>query len=233
MEILIDQIETGLLNPGDPVPSENELCRMYGVSKNTVLQAIQALVNKRLIYRVRGKGTFVTDPKITQSITTLLSYSAEIIGHNGHPRNRSVTSNRMPALPAIARHLGIPEEAPIYHIQILREVDGIPMALQTSFLPEDLCPGLIDAPFEDGSLAKTLQHRFNIDIVSVRETFQAVKSDSYEARLLEINVGDPLILLERFSTESGGRTIELVRTLLRGDRCKFNIEVKNQALRAS
>jgi GntR family transcriptional regulator len=141
-------------------------------------------------------------------------------------------SKRMPALPAIARHLGIPEKNPIYHIQILREVDGTPMALQTSFLPEDLCPGLIDAPFEDGSLLKTLQHRFNIEIVSVQETFQAVKSDSYEARLLEINVGDPLILLERFSTERSGRTIELVRTLLRGDRCKFNIEVKKEPLQA-
>jgi GntR family transcriptional regulator len=226
LEILIDQIETGILRPGDPVPSENELCRKYGVSKSTVLQAIQALVNKRLVYRVRGKGTFVTDPKISQSITTLLSYSSEIVGQNGSTINRSVSSKLMPALPAVARHLGIPEGSPIYHIQILREAGKTPIALQTSFLPADLVPGLIDIPFDDGSLIKTIQNRYNIKITSVQETFQAVKSDSYEAKLLEIHVGEPLVLLERFSTEKRGRIIELARTLLRGDRCKFNIELK-------
>jgi len=226
LEIIIDQIETGILRPGDPVPSENELCRKYRVSKSTVLQAIQALVNKRLVYRIRGKGTFVTDPKISQSITTLLSYSSEIVGQNGSTINRSVSSKLMPALPAVARHLGIAEGSPIYHIQILREAGKIPIALQTSFLPADLVPGLIDLPFDDGSLIKTIQNRYNIKITSVREAFQAVKSDSYEAKLLEIHVGDPLVLLERFSTEKGGRIIELARTLLRGDRCKFNIELK-------
>jgi len=230
MEILIDQIETGILCPGDPVPSENELKRMYGVSKHTVLQAIKALVNKRLLYRIRGKGTFVTDPKISQSITSLLGYSSEIIGLNGTVRNRSVLSTRMPALPAVARHLGIAEKASVYHIQILREVNGRPMALQTSFLPEDLCPGLIDAPFENGSLFKTLQHRYNLEVTNVQETFQAVKADSYEAKLLEIRVGEPLVLLERYSTERGGRIVELVRTLLRGDRCKLNIELKKSPL---
>ena len=228
LEILIDQIETGILRPGDPVPSENELCRKYSVSKSTVLQAIQALVSKRLVYRVRGKGTFVTDPKIRLSITTLLSYSSEIAGQNGSTMNRSVSSKLMPALPAVARHLGIPEKTPIYHIQILREAGHIPIALQTSFLPADLVPGLIDRPFEGGSLMKTLQDRYNITIVSVQETFQAVKADSYEAKLLEITVGEPLVLLERFSTEKGGRIIELARTLLRGDRCKFNIELKKE-----
>ena len=227
MEILIDQIETGLLNPGDPIPSENELCKKYGVSKNTVLQAIQALVNKRLIYRSRGKGTFVMNPKISQSITSMLSFSSEMVGLNGSLKNRSIESKEMPALPAIARHLGIPENMPVYHIQILREAQGSPIALQTSFLPSDLCPGLIETPFEGGSLFKTLQHRYAIQIDSVQETFQAVKSDAYEAKLLEIRIGDPLVLLERLSTERGGRIVELVRTLLRGDRCKFDIELKS------
>ncbi len=226
LEILIDQIETGILLPGDPVPSENELCRKYNVSKSTVLQAIQALVNKRLVYRMRGRGTFVTDPKISQNITTLLSYSSEIVGQNGSTINRSVTSKLMPALPAVARHLGISESSPIYHIQILREAGKIPISLQTSFLPADLVPGLIDLPFDDGSLLKTIQNRYKLKITSVNETFQAVKSDSYEAKLLEIHVGDPLVLLERFSMVKGGRIIELARTLLRGDRCKFNIQVK-------
>lgn len=226
LEILIDQIETGLLKPGDPIPSENELSRLYSVSKNTVLQAIKTLQQKRLVYRIRGKGTYVMDPKITQNITTLLSFSSEIVGMNGALKNKSVEAKQMPALPAIARHLGIKEAESIYHIQILREVKGTPMALQTSFLPSDLCPGLIDKPFDDGSLFKTLQQRYNIQIASVNETFQAVRADSYEAKLLEISPGDPLILLERHSYEEGGRVIELVRTLLRGDRCKFNIELK-------
>jgi GntR family transcriptional regulator len=228
LEILIDQIETGMIKPGDPIPSENELSKLYGVSKNTVLQAIKTLQQKRLVYRIRGKGTYVMDPKISQNITTLLSFSSEIVGMNGTLKNKAMEATQMPALPAIARHLGIKAADPIYHIQILREVKGAAMALQTSFLPCDLCPGLIDNPFDDGSLFKTLQHRYHIQITSVKETFQAVKADNYEAKLLGISTGDPLILLERFSYEAGGRIIELVRTLLRGDRCKFNIELTKE-----
>jgi GntR family transcriptional regulator len=228
LEILIDQIETGLIKPGEPIPSENELSRLYGVSKNTVLQAIKTLQQKRLVYRVRGKGTYVMDPKISQNITTLLSFSSEIVGMNGALKNKAMEAKQMPALPAIARHLGIQASEPIYHIQILREVKGSAMALQTSFLPCDLCPGLIDVPFDDGSLFKTLQQRYGIRIASVKETFQAVKADNYEAKLLEVSPGDPLILLERFSYETSGRIIELVRTLLRGDRCKFNIELTKE-----
>ena len=91
-EILIEQIDSGMLKPTDPIPSENELCRMYGVSKNTVLQAIQSLVNKRLVYRVRGKGTFVADSKIRQSITSFLGYSSEIVNLKRTPSTKLMLS---------------------------------------------------------------------------------------------------------------------------------------------
>jgi len=172
-EILIEQIDSGMLKPNDPIPSENELCRMYGVSKNTVLQAIQSLVNKRLVYRVRGKGTFVADSKIRQSITSFLGYSSEIVNLKRTPSTKLMLSKEIEASPALANQLGVPKGSVVYHIQRLREVDATPMALQTSFLPKDLCPGLLDAPLEEDSLFKTLKDRFRIEITSATETLQA------------------------------------------------------------
>jgi GntR family transcriptional regulator len=225
-ELLTQQIESGAFKPGEMIPSENELCKLFEVSKATVLQAIQTLVNKRLVYRVKGKGTFVANPKINQNLTTLLSYSDEILGQNKTPKNNLLYRREAPISETLANLFGVEPGSPLYIIQRLREVDGVPTALQTSYLPKHICPGLIDQPLKDDSLYKTLQHRYNIEISSANETLQVVKADRYEAKKLEIKTGDPLFLIERSSIDTKGRPVELVKTLLRGDKTKFNIELK-------
>lgn len=225
-ELLTQQIESGVFKPGDMIPSENELCKLFDVSKSTVLQAIQTLVNKRLVYRVKGKGTFVAKPKINQNLTTLLSYSDEILGQNKTPKNNLLYRREAPISETLANHFGVKPGSPLYIIQRLREVDNMPTALQTSYLPKHICPGLIDQRLIDDSLYKTLFNRYNIEISSAKETLQVVKADKYESKHLEIKTGDPLFLIERSSIDTTGRTVELVKTLLRGDKTKFNIELK-------
>jgi len=96
-ELLIDQIEAGILKAGDPVPSENTLARSLRVSKNTVIQALNALRNKRIVHRIRGKGTFVTNGKIVRDVTHLISYSAEVIGLKKKPASKLIAAEEMKA----------------------------------------------------------------------------------------------------------------------------------------
>lgn len=227
-ELLIEQIESGVYKPGDAIPSENQLVKMFDVSKNTVIQALTALEYKKLVHRVRGKGTYVSNNKITQDISTLLSYSAEIIGLKKKPTSTILSSNKIPASESIANKLGLKRDEPVYQIQRLREVDREPMALQTSFLPCEICDGLIDHPLTDDSLFKTLNDHYGIAVVSAKETLQTIKADRYESNLLHVKIDEPLFFVERSSYDTQGRIVEFVRTILRGDRYRFVLQLGKQ-----
>ena len=99
------------------------------------------------------------------------------------------------------------------------------MSLQTSFLPVALVPELIHKRFEEDSLFKTIKQEYNLDIDSGFESLKAVKSSKYEAKLLGIIEGDAVLLLERVTKLKNGKVLEFVKTILRGDKSKFFVEL--------
>jgi len=227
--MLLDRIEDGHYKSHDRLPSENELCTVYHISRSTAQKALQILVDQGVAYRTQGKGTYVADKMVTYSITASLSYSAEIIGLHKNPLSRFISAKEMNPPARVARKLGLKKNHPVYSIQRVRLVDNTPMALQTSYLPKQLVPGLIDYEFSEGSLFKTIKKNYGYDIGEATETLKAVRCDAYEAKMLRIKEGDPVFVLERCTQLENGEAIEFVRTVLRGDKSKFfiQLDVKN------
>jgi GntR family transcriptional regulator len=222
---LLDRIEDGVYKAHDRLPSENELCAAYHISRSTAQKALQILVDQGVAYRTQGKGTYVADKMLTYSITASLSYSAEIIGLHKNPLSRFISAKEMKAPARVARKLGLRKNHDVYSIQRVRLVDNTPMSLQTSYLPVELVPGLIDYEFSEGSLFKTIKKNYGHQIGQGTETLKAVRCDAYEAKMLRIKEGDPVFLLERCTQLENGQAIEFVRTILRGDKSKFFIRL--------
>jgi GntR family transcriptional regulator len=225
--ILLDRIEDGEYKAHEQLPSENELCNNFQVSRSTAQKALQVLVDQGFAYRVQGKGTYISDKMITYSITASLSFSAEIIGLKKSPQSKLIHEEKVPASERIARKLKINKGDEIYSIQRVRFVDKIPMAIQTSYLPKKLVPGLIDYEFDEGSLFKTIKNNYGHEISDAHETLKAIRCDTYEANLLKLHEGDAVFLLERTTKLHSGKMLEFVRTILRGDKSKFSIELSN------
>jgi len=225
--ILYQAIEDGHYKSHDRLPSENELCKQYQISRNTAQKSIQLLVDQGIAYRSQGKGSFVTDTKITYGITASLSYSAEIIGLKKIPESNLLHAKSLNASTHIAKNLDIKRGEQVYSLERLRFVDKSPMALQTSFLPVYLVPGLIDLEFEEGSLFKTIKNNYGHEISSASELLKSVKCDAYESKLLNLNNGDAVFLLERVTKLTNGAVLEFVKTILRGDKSTFSIELSN------
>lgn len=225
-EVLENLIDQGIYEPDQKLPSENKLREWLGISRHTAQRALKHLVDRGYAYRIQGKGTFVANKTITYSLVANLSFSAEMLGLNKKVRSKLLCADEITAHSLITKMLQTDEKEKYYSIQRLRYVDDIPISLQTSYLPVALVPGLISKNFEEVSLFTIIKEEYGLEIGEAFETLQAVKATEYEAQHLKIKEGDAVFLLERTTKIKSGEILEFVKTILRGDRGKFYVELK-------
>lgn len=222
---LLESIESGQLKPGDRVMSERELTTQFGVSRMTARQALTELENQGYLYRMQGKGTFVASPKVEQPLAGLTSFTEEMRRRGLEPGARVLSAEEVPAGRRVARALGIGETAAVFRLERLRLAGGAPMGLEVSHLPVALVPGIAERTSGDLSLYRLLAEVYGIRPVRGAQTIEAVAANSYEAEILRVKEGTPLLMLERISRDAQDRPVEYVYSLYRGDRYRFTTEL--------
>ncbi|HWI66045.1 MAG TPA: GntR family transcriptional regulator [Symbiobacteriaceae bacterium] len=222
---LLEAIENGQLKPGDRVLSERELTTQFGVSRMTARQALTELENQGYLYRVQGKGTFVATPKLEQPLVGLTSFTEDMRRRGLEPAARVLSAVEVVAGRKVARALGVGETASVYRLERLRLAGGEPMALEISHIPVALAPGLLDGGPVEQSLYRVLGERYDVHLIRAMQSLEAVAANAYEAEILHVREGTPLLLLERISRDHLDRPVEFVRSLYRGDRYRFTTEL--------
>lgn len=214
------------VHPGDQLPSEPELCRLFDVSRTVVRQALRGLEYEGLIVRQKGKGTFVAQPKIGESLFQELTGFYQDMSRRGHPPVSKVLKQQViPASAKIATFLQLGPETPVIRIDRLRYVDEEPIVFVTTYLPHALCPRLVETDLTHQSLYEFLEREYSIVIARGRRILEAVVASEHEANLLEIPEGSPLISLDSVSYLEDGTPIEYYHALHRGDRSMFEVEL--------
>src|ERR1700730_13633029 len=115
--VIIDRISDGSLPPGTRLPSEDELVQEYAVSRTTIRAAIQSLIQRGLVEIRRGKGTFVTQPKITQELTELTGFVEDMQALGRHATAKVLDRQIVAANQAVARKLALSQGAPAHMTQ--------------------------------------------------------------------------------------------------------------------
>ncbi|HAL62398.1 MAG TPA: GntR family transcriptional regulator [Chloroflexi bacterium] len=225
-EFLKEQIENGTWEPGQQIPSEAELCEAFDVSRTVVRQALNELVHEGVLYRRKGKGTFVAEPKIRESLVQhLTGFFEDTVALGLKPSTKVLAQKVIPAPPKIADGLGLKGGEPVIMIDRLRFVDGEPIVLVITYVPYELCPELINEDLSTQSLYAILEKKYGLELVYGRRTLEAVAATKEEAKLLEIEEGDPIVLLRSISYLKDGRPIEYFKAKHRGDRSRFEVEL--------
>lgn len=222
---LLEAIESGQLKPGDRVLSERELTTQFGVSRMTARQALTEMESQGFLYRVQGKGTFVATPKLEQPLAGLTSFTEDMRRRGLEPAARVISAEEVVAGRKVARALGIGETASVYRLERLRLAGGEPMALEVSHIPSNMVPGLLDREPVEHSLYRVLEERYGLKLIRANQSLEAVAANAYEAEVLHVREGTPLLLLERVSRDAQDRNVEFVRSLYRGDRYRFTTEL--------
>ena len=217
-EVLRNKISVGEWMPGDLLPPEAEITTQYGVSRVTARQALEALVNEGLIYRQRGKGTFVSHPTVEQGLTRIVSFSEDMRQRRFTPGTELLFSGLIPAPEDIAAKLNIAPGTELARIDRLRLADSEPMGVEEAFFVHDYCPGLLECDYKSRSLREVMEVTFNVIWSRAKQTIQAVGASADKAQKLTIKVGAPLLLIERVSYSQQDIPVEFLRISHRGDR---------------
>lgn len=223
-EKLRENIENGEWPPHFLIPSETELCEKYGVSRGTVRQALSQLVRENLLYRKQGKGTFVAEPKITQQLNRFYSFAQDMREKGLKPSSKVLGNEKILPDPYIKNVLGLKENEMVYKIMRLRLAEEKPLILETSYLVEELFPNLDKEDVEKVPLYIIIIKKYKIKITRAKETFEPILVDEFESEKLKIPVGSPALLVKRI-TYTAGIPFEFRKSVVRGDKCSYSVEL--------
>jgi GntR family transcriptional regulator len=226
-DILLDLIE-GELQPEDPIPSERELADRYTVARMTVRQAVDALVTDGRLFKVAGKGTFVARPKLDLQIR-LTSFTEEMARRGMVAASKTLSFGRIQATGHVARELEVDPGTPIVQYERLRYADGVPMAVEHTYLVDQRVPGLADreAP---SSLYACLADSYGLVPDWGEDSIEAVAADAGLAELLDIPAGGPVLRTERHAY-TGGTLLDYSVLSFRADRYKLWVPLARPAAR--
>lgn len=227
-EIFLEKIASGEWPPGEHIPPEGQLCADYGVSRGPVRQALDHLVREGLLSRKQGKGTWVLPRKIERSLGRFYSFTSLISQQGLEPSARLLAFETAQPGPSVRRSLGLDAGQQVYKIARVRLANGEPLILETIYVPAALCPGLTAGQVEVKPLYSILEDDYRLLPARARQYFEAVVADNFEAELLAVEPGAPLLLLQNVTFAADDRPVVLSKALLRGDRLRYYVDLVDQ-----
>lgn len=223
-EQLRARIKAGEFEAGTAIPSERELTESFGVSRMTLRQAVTNLVNDGLLYREKGRGTFVAIPKVEQPLNGLTSFTEDMKARGMTPSNQLIEFKEIDPEADIAGELELQSGEKVFSVKRIRYADDKPMAIERTFLPVKLFPHLTEEALKGSLYSIIEEQQLRISHASQRMEAALVKKE--DAELLKISLSSPVLCIERLSYLGGGIPFELVRSIYRADRYKFITDIK-------
>lgn len=217
MEEVEKDINRGVYKPGDKILTEAEMSKKYGVSLITVRKAIGSLMEKGLVVRKQGKGTFVTKPKFARNMKKLQSFS-EMCEQMGVVPGAKMLENRLiPADAKTAERLGIESGSNVVYISRLRYADQEPVQIERSFFSLKYA-FLLEAKFDDNSLFDYLREQAGTVVASSEKMIELCRATAEEAALLGVKKGDYLIFVRSTAYDKSGEPMYAGIQIINGDR---------------
>lgn len=224
---LDEQIESGRYRVGQQIPSEMTLASELGVSRITVTNAINRMVQEGTLYRIQGKGTFVADKKqIEHRLTSLVSFTDDMVTRGYQIKNQLVSFDLVAPPEKVMQKLGLSKGEKAWRIKRVRYADDEPMAIQTAYLPEKIFPDFGSEQLQNQSLYKTLQEHYRIEMFEAEEHYNVMMVRKEEdARLLNVPADFPALYSVRVSSLKDKRIFEYTESILRGDRYVLTVKM--------
>ncbi len=221
---LTEAIQSGRYAPGEPVPTETQLCEQYAVSRITVRRAISELQDEGLLEKRHGKGTFVSFRRMETSLVDLAGFS-ETYSLKGLKVTKVLFDVRDgEADGALAQKLGILKGAPILTIKRLIMAADTPMTIEISDFPLDLFPGLADAIKDAPSIYQLLKARYGRAIRHARRVINVRLAGPEERERLDCRNGEPLFEVEKTVFDDMGTALQ--RSLLLTPASRVNLVIQ-------
>ncbi|WP_085523813.1 GntR family transcriptional regulator [Tuberibacillus sp. Marseille-P3662] len=226
-EYIKSLVDNNQLKIGETIPSEREFTEQFNVSRMTVRQAITNLVNQGYLYRIKGRGTFVGEKKMEQTLHTVTSFTEDMKERGLTPSTKLAGFQIMPADDELAEQLQISVHEPVYEIKRIRLADDEPMALECTYIPANEVQGLTET-IASHSLYAYIEEQMNYQIDYANQVIESTLSGQDEKECLNVGIGEPILSITRKTYLTNGKVLEWVKSNYRADRYKFAIKLTRE-----
>ena len=220
---IIRQIEEKTYGPNQCLPSERDLSLKYETTRMTVRHALNDLEAEGVVYRLQGKGTFVSATKLVQPLMRASGFSQDMLRRGKVPSSRVLFSGVMKADHVIAKDLRIGLGQDYILVKRLRLADETPMAIEATALNMELCGDILKSDLSTGSLYEKLRGQ-GLRLVTGNQYMEAALAGAEQAELLNIPKGAAVLHIERHVSDELGRPVEATYSTYRGDQYRLFIE---------
>ena len=196
------KIQKGKYMIGDYLPSENELCQQFSITRTTARKALDELLKEGFIEKHPGKGSCVRERRLSLGLLRLKGFS-EAVGENV-----KTIFIQKPVKGAWSREIVFPVEgsdrdSPCYYFERLRFVGDIPVMHEKNWLSATVLPGFTEIKFVEGSFFKTLSKKYFIEIIGSTQELRAEFAGKKDLKLLTVKEHTPLLHISiKFSTST-------------------------------
>lgn len=215
-EALRAEITREVLKRGEKLPSENELASQFKVSRMTIRESIEDLVDEGLLYRRHGVGTFVAYPHLQRDHTRLTSFFDKAENDGVHVRATLLNKDVLSAKPKIAQALDIPVGSKVIRVKTLRFADNVPITVHDAYVPHELFACILNENLEVQHLW-TLFEKSGYKVKRAIQRLEAREATKDIAHLMKIKEGAPILFKERTVYADDGTPVEFTYCYNRGD----------------
>ncbi|KRK92058.1 transcriptional regulator [Levilactobacillus koreensis JCM 16448] len=216
-------IEAGKWAVGDRIPSERELSRDFDVSRMTLRQAIQTLVDEGILERQVGSGTYVANQKVQEKMSGVTSFTELMLNQGKVPTSKTISYHVMSPSLSEAEKLKLKEDDQVLRMERIRYGDDVPICFEVATVPESLVDGLSKKEVTS-SLYRALEDKKKLTPGKAQQTVSAMSASERIAEYLNIKRGDAILRLRQVTALQDGTPFEYVRTQYVGERFEFYLE---------
>jgi len=224
-ESLRAEITKGLLKRGEQLPSENELASKYNVSRMTIRESIEDLVDEGLLYRRHGVGTFVAYPHLQRDHTRLTSFFDKAENEGIQVRATLLSLEVIPAISKVAQALDIPAGSRVIRVKTLRYADNVPITVHDAHVPHEPFAAIANENLEVQHLW-TLFEKYGYRVKRAIQRLEAREASKEIAHLLKIKEGAPVLFKERTVYADDGTPVEFTYCYNRGDMYSLTVALE-------
>ncbi|KAB0642564.1 GntR family transcriptional regulator [Burkholderia latens] len=222
------RILDGTYAPHSRMPSEHALCAMFDVSRITVRQALGDLQKEGLLFKLHGKGTFVSKPKAFQNVTSLQGFAEAMSSMGYEIVNQLRTFRTVKADRHLATKLHVPEGAPLVEIHRVRLLNREPVSLEQTWVPEALGKRLAGADLATRDIFLILENDCGVPLGHADVSIDAILADDEIVDALRVEESSPVLRIERLTHDASGAPIDYEHLYFRGDAFQYRLRIDRQ-----
>lgn len=225
-EVLRNRILNGTYQCHDQMPSESELTKIFGVSRITVRQALDHLQKEGLIFKIHGKGTYVSKPKVFQNLGKLQGFGEAMSGMGYEIVSELIDQKVTPADKTVSLKLNVNKDELVYEIRRVRYLNRSPLSLDVTYIPKAIGERLVKEDLAHRDIFLILENDYGYSLGQADLQIESILADDVLAELLHVDAGAPILRIERLTFTTNNQPLDFEYLYYRGDAIQYRLRIE-------